>query len=232
MSARIAVLASGGGTNLQAILDYFDSLGAHAPARVVVVASDRAQAGALDRARRAEIEALPLAREQRGDALAELLVARGVDLIALAGYLRLVPPAVSREWHGRMVNVHPALLPAFGGHGMYGHHVHEAVLRAGARVSGPTVHFVDEEFDKGPIIAQWPVPVAQHDTADSLAARVLRAEHALYPRVVRAIVERRVSLGDDGRVQGALDATREAMAFLPSRNDASLTEIIDALLFD
>ncbi len=231
MSARIAVLASGGGTNLQAILDYFDSRGVRALGRVVVVASDRAQSGALDRARRAEIEALPLAREQRGDALAELLTARRIDFIALAGYLRLVPPAVARTWHGRMVNVHPALLPAFGGHGMYGHHVHDAVLRAGARISGPTVHFVDHEFDKGPIIAQWPVPVAFDDTSDSLATRVLRAEHALYPRVLRGIIEGRIALGDDGRVRGALDAARDTATFLPARNGDSLTDTIDALLF-
>ena len=231
MTARVAVLASGGGTNLQAILDHLDSLGRTRPARVVLVASDRADAGALARGERAGAEALVLSREQRGEPLAELLSLRGIDLIALAGYLRLVPPSVSQAWRGRMINVHPALLPAFGGKGMWGHHVHEAVLRAGARVSGPTVHFVDEEFDRGPIIAQWPVPVAFDDSADSLAARVLRAEHALYPRVVRALAEGRVRLEGDGRVTSPFAPSWEARAtFLPSPTDDALPQALDALL--
>jgi folate-dependent phosphoribosylglycinamide formyltransferase PurN len=105
-----------------------------------------------------------------------------------------------------MLNVHPALLPAFGGAGMYGARVHAAVLAAGARVSGPTVHFVDEAYDRGAIAAQWPVPVFAHDTADALAARVLRAEHALLPRAVAAVAAGRIALGDDGRVRGGFDA--------------------------
>jgi len=106
------------------------------------------------------------------------------ELVVLAGYLRLVPPPVVARFPWRMVNIHPALLPAFGGPGMYGRRVHEAVLASGARISGATVHYADETYDRGPIIAQWPVPVLADDDADSLAERVLAVEHALLPRVV------------------------------------------------
>jgi folate-dependent phosphoribosylglycinamide formyltransferase PurN len=102
-----------------------------------------------------------------------------------------------------MINVHPALLPAFGGPGMYGARVHAAVIAAGARVSGPTVHFVSEHYDEGAIIAQWPVPVHANDSADTLAARVLAVEHKLYPLCVRAVASGHIVLGPDGRVHGA-----------------------------
>ncbi|MGQ0715527.1 MAG: phosphoribosylglycinamide formyltransferase, partial [Gemmatimonadaceae bacterium] len=121
-------------------------------------------------------------------------------LVVLAGYLRLVPAEIVRAFRGRMLNVHPALLPAFGGRGMYGARVHRAVLESGARVSGPTVHFVDEIYDHGPIVAQWPVPVFPDDTETALAARVLRAEHLLLPRVVHQVASGLVQLDDSGRV--------------------------------
>lgn len=228
MTARIAVLASGGGSNLQAIIDHLAALGEAAPARVVLVASDRASAGALDRAGRHEIERIALSASQRGDDLEALLAERDVDLIALAGYLRHVPPRVTRRWRGRIVNVHPALLPAFGGTGMYGSRVHDAVVRAGARVSGATVHFVDEEYDRGPIIAQWPVPVLPTDDAVSLGERVLRIEHLLYPRALAALAAGRVRLGDDGRVVSHA-AVRDAARFTLTDRDA-VTEALDAML--
>ena len=202
MTARVAVLASGGGSNLQAILDYFDALGDQRAATVALVASDRAGAGALERARRHDVPALALDASQRGSGLLELLVSRAIDFIALAGYLRFVPTDVTRAWRGRIVNVHPSLLPAFGGEGMYGMRVHQAVLAAGVRLTGATVHFVDEEYDRGPIIAQWPVPVLPNDTANDLAARVLEVEHRLYPAALDAVTRGRVTLGDDGRVAG------------------------------
>jgi formyltetrahydrofolate-dependent phosphoribosylglycinamide formyltransferase len=201
---RIAVLASGGGSNLQAILAHFDALGASAPGAVAFVASDRASAGALAKARVRSIEALHLPAAGPADALERALDAHGIDLVVLAGYLRLVPSGVVRRWRGRLVNIHPALLPSFGGHGMYGHHVHDAVIASGARVSGATVHFVDEHFDRGPIIAQWPVPVPAGDTAAALAARVLAVEHRIYPWCVAALARGDVRLGEDGRVTGAL----------------------------
>jgi formyltetrahydrofolate-dependent phosphoribosylglycinamide formyltransferase len=194
---RIAVLASGGGTNLQAILDHLETLGSRRRGDVVVVASDRAAAGALERARARRIPAEAVAVDGRPPgraALDDLLERHRVELVVLAGYLRHVPQAVVHRYAGRIINVHPALLPGFGGPGMYGARVHEAVLAAGVTVTGVTVHFVDEEYDRGTIIAQWPVPVLQGDDARSLAARVLRVEHLLYPRVVDAVAGGAVTL--------------------------------------
>ncbi len=201
---RLAVLASGGGSNLQAILDHLALLGDRAPATVAVVISDRADAYALERARSRGIATLHLPRSAAEGALERALGEQQIDLIALAGYLRLIPQGVVRRWHGKILNIHPALLPAFGGHGMYGHRVHEAVLASGARLSGATVHFVDEQFDRGAILAQWPVPVRHDDTPDALAARVLKVEHKIYPWCVAALARGDVQLGADGRVQGVL----------------------------
>ena len=140
-----------------------------------------------------------------------------VGVVVLAGYLKLVPPAVTRRYRGRIVNVHPSLLPAFGGPGMYGLRVHAAVLDAGVRVSGATVHFVSEEFDRGAIVAQWPVPVFEEDLAETLAARVLRVEHLLLPRVVQAVAAGRVTLAPDGSVVGPFrDGPPDAAFTLPS----------------
>lgn len=191
--ARIAVLASGGGTNLQAILDYLASKGDTRGGDVVLVASDRARAGALERARRAGVRGAVLrgGSNRDGCELEEVLRQEKVDFIALAGYLRLLPRDIIDEFPSRIVNVHPALLPQFGGAGMYGERVHRAVLQSGARVSGATVHYVDEEYDNGAVLAQWPVPVLADDTVQSLAARVLKVEHVLYPRVVDAVASGR-----------------------------------------
>jgi formyltetrahydrofolate-dependent phosphoribosylglycinamide formyltransferase len=202
MTARIAVLASGGGSNLQAILDHFEAQGDTRAATVALVASDKASAGALDRARRHGVPALSLDPSQRDVGLAAILHEHRVDVVALAGYLRFVPAAVTREWQGRIMNVHPSLLPSFGGAGMYGFRVHQAVIAAGVRVTGVTVHFVDEEYDRGPIIAQWPVPVLPDDTPEVLASRVLAVEHTLYPATLDAFARGRVTLGVDGRVAG------------------------------
>ena len=188
MSLPVAVFASGSGSNLQAILDHHASLDAP-PWRVELVVSDQRDAKALARGRRAGIRSrfLPVAGRSSRDVAGEtlsLLRSADIGFIALAGYLRLIPAGVVGAFRERMVNIHPALLPAFGGKGMYGRRVHEAVLASGARVTGPTVHFVDEEYDRGLIVAQWPVPVRAGDDPHTLAARVLRVEHLLYPRVV------------------------------------------------
>jgi phosphoribosylglycinamide formyltransferase-1 len=180
---RVAVLASGGGSNLQSLLDAFAQ--SHS-VQIALVISDRAAAGALERARNAGVNALHI-RAADEDALFDALDGGDIDLIALAGYLRLVPRRVIERFRGRIVNVHPALLPAFGGPGMYGRRVHEAVLAAGCRVSGVTIHHVDERYDEGSIIAQWPVPVLDGDSADTLAARVLHVEHRLYPAVIATL---------------------------------------------
>lgn len=188
---RLAVLASGGGSNLQALLDRFPSAGV-SPARVELVVASRDGIGALRRARDRGVPARVLDRggsapEQHARDLLATLKEHSVDLVVLAGYLQLVPAPVVRRYAGRILNVHPALLPCFGGAGMYGIRVHRAVIESGARISGATVHEVDERYDTGRILAQWPVPVLPGDSAESLAARVLRVEHRLLPAVVEAI---------------------------------------------
>jgi phosphoribosylglycinamide formyltransferase-1 len=183
MAARIAVLASGGGTNLQAIIDYFATIGDGAGS-IVLVASNRENAAALDRARAVGIHAERFDATDDGTSLSSLLKQWNVDLVVLAGYLKHIPAVVIRQYQGRIINIHPGLLPEFGGPGMYGTRVHAAVLASGATSTGVTIHFVDDEYDHGPVIAQWRVRVKIDDTAESLAARVLSAEHIVYPRVV------------------------------------------------
>lgn len=222
---RVAVLASGAGTNLQAILDYQDSLGENGSAQVVLVASDQADAGALSRARDAGITALALDRTARTSGLAVTLATHRIELLVLAGYLRLVPPDVVGHYRGRIVNVHPALLPSFGGHGMYGHRVHETVVARGMRLTGPTVHFVDERYDEGPIIAQWPVPVSPTDTADDVAARVLEVEHILFPRVVDAVAAGRIRLLANYRVD--VEPALAVSHFAPAADVSALRSLLD-----
>lgn len=189
MSSRIAVFASGGGTNLQAILDYLAALGGKRAGDVVLVASDKPDAGALERGRKAGAKTAILRTKGNPGGCEQLSLLREhrVDFLALAGYLKHVDTDVLAELPSRVVNVHPALLPAFGGPGMYGDRVHRAVLASGASVSGATIHYVEAEYDTGAILAQWPVPVLADDTAHSLSARVLKVEHVLYPRVVNAV---------------------------------------------
>ncbi len=175
----VAVLVSGGGTNLQALLD---ALRDSPVARIAHVVASGADAGALERARRAGVPTVVLAHP---DDPGEVVTAAGdARLVVLAGYLKRIPAAAVARLRWRVINIHPALLPAFGGPGMYGRRVHEAVLASGVALSGATVHYVDEEYDRGPIIAQWPVPVGRDDTPDTLAARVLNVEHRLLPQVV------------------------------------------------
>jgi len=198
---NIAVFASGRGSNFQAILDAIRN--GTLPARVCLLLSNSAQAGALDIARSQNIAIAHITRkhydsdEAFADAMVRTLSEHNVEFITLAGYMKLVPPSVVHQFRNRIANIHPALLPSFGGKGMYGHHVHEAVLAAGAKLSGATVHIVDAEYDRGPIVAQQAVPVLPDDTPDSLAARVLKVEHTLYPHTLAAFAEDRVRI--DGR---------------------------------
>jgi phosphoribosylglycinamide formyltransferase-1 len=187
MPSRLAVLASGRGSNLQAIIDHFDNLARERVAKVVLVASNRADSPALIRAATASIDIAHFNSADDGSELLALLQTFRTDLVVLAGYLKRIQPKVIREYAGRIINIHPALLPAFGGEGMYGARVHEAVIASGAKESGVTVHLVDDEYDRGPMIAQWRVPVDRSDTAESLAARVLNVEHAVYPRAVEMV---------------------------------------------
>jgi formyltetrahydrofolate-dependent phosphoribosylglycinamide formyltransferase len=230
MTSRIAVLASGGGSNLQAILDHFDALGDRRGGSVVVVGTDRSTAGALERAERRGIPSMVLSPETRGGAqsIDRLVDEHGVDLIALAGYVKMIPPHIVSRFEGRMVNVHPALLPAFGGTGMYGNRVHHAVIASGARVSGVTVHFVDTQYDHGAIIAQWPVPEFAADDAGTLADRVLRVEHIFYPRVLDAVARGRFSLAIPPTTRISAD-TRPSFTLLP-HEDSRLAENIELAL--
>lgn len=187
MPSRLAVLASGRGSNLQAIVDHFDNLARERVAKVVLVASNRADSPALIRGATASIDIAHFNAADDGSELLDLLKKHRIDLVVLAGYLKRIPSKVIREYSGRMINIHPALLPAFGGEGMYGARVHEAVIASGAKESGVTVHLVDDAYDRGPIVAQWRVPVEPSDTADELAARVLNVEHVVYPRTVEMV---------------------------------------------
>ncbi len=186
-----AVFASGSGTNLQALLDHETADGLY---HIVVVISDREGAGALERAEAAgrlarviEVKGRPT--EEVTTETLSLLESLDVQAIFLAGYLRLIPSAVVSAYPRRILNIHPALLPAFGGKGMFGERVHEAVLASDAEVSGATVHYVDEEYDTGTIVGQWPVQVLPGDDISALAARVLSVEHRLYPAVADHVCE-------------------------------------------
>jgi phosphoribosylglycinamide formyltransferase 1 len=232
MRSRIAILASGGGSNLQAIVDHFDWLGNRRGGDVVLVASDRASAGALERAKRSEIETVVLPTETRpeGMSLDRLLVDHEIDLVVLAGYLRLVPSEIVKKFEGRIINIHPALLPAFGGPGMFGSRVHQAVIAAGVRVTGVTAHFVDDVYDRGRIIAQWPVPVFSSDDAGTLASRVLRVEHLVYPRVVDAVASGRTTLENCATAStNAFVDSRPSFTLLP-HEDSRLAENIELTL--
>ena len=183
---RVAVLASGNGSNLQALIDACRD---GAPAKIALVLTN-GEVGATARARAAGIATGPIDDPDDGGAILAQLGAQSVELVVLAGYLKLVPADVVEAYAGRMINIHPALLPSFGGPGMYGLRVHRAVLAAGSTVTGPTVHLVTTEYDRGPVLAQWPVPVAPDDTPESLRERVLAAEHQLLPAVVLAAARR------------------------------------------
>jgi len=202
---RLAVLISGGGTTMANLADRIAA--GRLDARVEIVVSSRAGVPGIERATERGIEAVVLARKAylKADggfdcdaftaALLDLLDPRGIDLVVLAGFMSRLAPAIF-DRHA-VVNVHPALLPRYGGAGMFGHHVHEAVLAAGDRESGCSVHFVDPEYDHGPIIAQRSVPVLDGDTPETLAERVQQAERELYPEVIGWIAAGRVRVESD-----------------------------------
>jgi len=196
---RIGVLISGSGTNLQALMDAIDT-GRIPNAKIVVVISNRRSAYGLERARAHGIPAECILKREFEDeeafnrAILERLKYYGVDLVVLAGYLSILSPEVVRSYPNRIINIHPSLIPAFSGKGFYGERVHRAVLDYGAKITGATVHFVDEGTDTGPIILQCPVEVKDDDDVHSLAARVLEVEHQLLPEAVRLFVEGRLSV--------------------------------------
>ena len=188
---RVGVLASGRGSNLQALLDAGSR--PDYPARVVVVVSDREDARALARARAAGVSSLFVNPKDHGDrpaydaVLTKTLEHHEVGLVCLAGFMRILSPAFVRAWQGRLMNIHPSLLPAFPGL-----HAQRQALHHGVRIAGATVHFVDEGVDTGPIVLQAAVPVEATDTEETLAARILIEEHRIYPEAVRLFAEGRL----------------------------------------
>jgi formyltetrahydrofolate-dependent phosphoribosylglycinamide formyltransferase len=191
---RVAVLVSGGGSNLQAILDA-QKAGQLGRAKVVLVLSSKAGVPALDRADKSDVVTAVLERgdypdeEALQDAILATLEAAMTDVVALAGYMRKVGPNIVDRFNGKILNIHPALLPKYGGPGMYGHFVHEAVIRAGEKESGCSVHVVDEDYDHGLVLAQAKVPVLPSDTPETLAEKVLKEEHKLYPKTLKEFCE-------------------------------------------
>ena len=188
---KLAVLISGRGSNLQSLIDACAA--PDFPAEIVIVVSNEPNAAGLDRARAADIPATVIdhhdyaTREAFDEALSKSIRAAGAELACLAGFMRLVTEAFLRDWRDRLINIHPSLLPAFGGL-----NTHARAITAGVRFTGCTIHFVRAEMDAGPIIVQAVVPVLTDDTPDSLAARVLAAEHRAYPLAIRLIGEGRV----------------------------------------
>jgi len=191
--AKLAVFCSGSGSNFRAL--HFAIEERNLPAEIVLCLSNRSECGAMAFAVQHGIETLHLSEKQFDDteafasAMLDALHSRAIEYVLLAGYLRKVPAAVIEAYALKMLNIHPALLPAYGGPGMYGINVHKAVLEAGEKNSGATVHYVDTEYDKGPILLQRTVPVEPDDTPESLAARVLECEHALYPDALEKLLD-------------------------------------------
>jgi formyltetrahydrofolate-dependent phosphoribosylglycinamide formyltransferase len=188
---RCAVFASGGGSNFQSLLDRKASGDLHVDLSVLIV--NNSQAGAVARAKQNNIPVIHCApshfakEESYVEELNRCFAQYAIELIICAGYMKKLPNAIVHSYHNRIINIHPGLLPAFGGKGMYGANVHRAVLDYGAKISGITAHFIDEEYDHGPVILQVAVPVMEDDTAETLAARVLLVEHANLWRAVEAV---------------------------------------------
>jgi len=198
---NLVALASGGGTNLQAIIDNIEKGILNAQIKAVI--SNNSKSGALERARNHNIPAIHLSHKQFATPeefdrkLLSVLKENETDLVALAGYMKMLSPTVVRAYKNKILNIHPALLPSFGGKGMYGIHVHEAVIKSGVKVTGVTVHLVDEIYDHGAIIVQKCVPVLSDDTPETLQQRVLPHEHELYSEAIQLFAEGNVEIKDN-----------------------------------
>ena len=191
---KLAVLVSGGGSNLQSIIDSTKNGILENIAEVVVVISDNPSAYGLERAKKENIKAIALDyknmdKQDYDDKMYDILKQSDADIICLAGYLKKVPERIVKEYKTKILNIHPALLPKFGGKGMYGHFVHEAVVKAKEKKSGATVHFADENYDTGGIIVQMQVPVYETDSPEDVAKRVLVVEHKIYPEAIKKVIE-------------------------------------------
>lgn len=201
---KIAVFASGRGSNFESILNSIES-GKIKNTEIVCVISNKSDAGALEFAKCKNIPAIHISRQQHitDDDFAFSLIKKmdefEVNFIVLAGYMKILSPVIVRKFKNRIINIHPALLPRFGGKGMYGIHVHEAVIASGEKISGATVHIVDEEYDHGSILMQETVIVDENETTESLAAKVLKVEHKIFPEVVQLFSEGKIKI-EDGKV--------------------------------
>ena len=195
---RIGVLVSGGGSNLQAIIDSIED--GRIEAEIAVVISNKPEVFALERAIRHGIPAVVIDHREYSTvfeytkAIVNSLEKYQVDLVCLAGFLRILDRTLTETYPNRVLNIHPALLPAFGGKGMYGRYVHEAVIASGAKYSGATVHMVTPETDVGPILLQAIVEISDTDTPKSLAEKVLKIEHRIYPEAIKLVLEEGISI--------------------------------------
>jgi phosphoribosylglycinamide formyltransferase-1 len=195
---KLLVLASGGGTNLQAIIDSIEQGKLNAEIKAVV--SNNSKAFALERARQHNTKAIHLSHkmfatpEEFDEKFLSILKENEVDMIILAGYMKMLSPTIVRTYKNRILNIHPALLPSFGGEKMYGIHVHEAVINSGVKVTGVTVHMVDEVYDHGAIVLQETVPVSDDDTPETLQQRVLKIEHKLYSQAIQLFAEDKIEI--------------------------------------
>lgn len=193
---KIAIFASGLGSNFKAIYEKIISW--DIPAEICLVISNNPSCGAIDFAEQNSLPTFIVNKTRYPDShsrdtiLMQNLLQTGIDLICLGGYMKIIPKNIVTHFENRILNIHPALLPAFGGKGLYGIKVHEAVIQSKVSVSGVTVHFVDDQYDHGPIVAQEKVNVEADDTVDSLAQKVLAVEHRIYPKVVKAYCEDRI----------------------------------------
>jgi phosphoribosylglycinamide formyltransferase-1 len=206
---KIAVLISGRGSNLQALIDHFGPIITSSPVRIVQVIANRPDAGGIERAKKAGIPTAVIDHKSFPDRIAfdasldRAIRESGAELVVLAGFMRLLTEGFVAAWRNRLINIHPALLPSFRGTD-----THRRALKRGVKLHGATVHFVRHETDTGPIIAQAAVPVLAKDTPDTLGARVLSAEHKLYPLALRLIAEGRVTMdGDRAVVDGKTEPT-------------------------
>ncbi|MDD6145301.1 MAG: phosphoribosylglycinamide formyltransferase [Mycoplasmataceae bacterium] len=198
---KIAVLVSGNGTNLQAIIDHYLN---NPDIKISLVISNKADAYALKRASLANIPTMVISKKDfpnQSDEILKQVKANNIDLIVLAGYLSILSGSIINEYKNKIINIHPSLIPAFCGPGMYGHHVHEAVIKSGVRYSGCTVHFVNGGVDSGPIILQQAVDVFYTDTPDSVAAKILVYEHKLLVKTIDLIANNKVIVHDNNRVE-------------------------------
>jgi len=210
LKKRLAVLASGRGSNFQAIIEKITS--GYIPASIALLITNNPDAGAIDIAKVHNIPWQVIVpkdfpdSKSFNDQILKMLIAAKVDYLILAGYLKLIGDQIIDKYENRIINIHPALLPSFGGKGMYGHHVHQAIYNRGVKVSGVTVHLVNKEYDAGPIVLQRCVPIATAKSPDEIAQRVLKIEHELYSQAIKFMVEDRLIInGSRVTIKGETD---------------------------